>query len=214
MGFRALLLLVLLAATTAARGVADTPVIMVLGDSLSAAYGIDRESGWVKLLQDRLDGAGYAYRIVNASVGGDTTRTALGRLPHALAQHKPRIVIVALGGNDGLRGLSLTDMRENLAAIIRESRAGDARVLLVGVRMPPNYGPVYTSQFSAVYADLARELKVPLVPFLLEGVAANPALMQEDGIHPVAAAQRRLLDNVWAQLQPLLDAQPDRALRP
>jgi acyl-CoA thioesterase-1 len=212
MGIRTLFLIILLAAAGAVR--ADTPVIMVLGDSLSAGYGISRDSSWVKLLQDRLHGEGYDYRIVNASVSGDTTRTALGRLPRALAQHKPRIVIVALGGNDGLRGLSLTDMHKNLAAIIRESRSGHARVLLVGIRMPPNYGPAYTSQFNAVYADLARELEVPLVPFLLDGVATMPALMQDDGIHPLAAAQPRLLDNVWAELRPLLDRRPEPALRP
>jgi acyl-CoA thioesterase-1 len=211
---RALLLLVLLATAAAARGAGDAPVIMVLGDSLSAAYGISREASWVSLLENRLADADLAYRIVNASVSGDTTRTALGRLPRALSRHRPAIVIVALGGNDGLRGLSLADMRRNLAAIIRQSRDRGAQVLLVGIRMPPNYGPAYTAQFSAVYADLARELQVPLVPFLLEGVAANPALMQDDGIHPVAAAQPRLLDNVWAELRPLLEPQTGETLRP
>jgi acyl-CoA thioesterase-1 len=186
MNMRILLWVVLLAAIPAARA-ANAPVLMVLGDSLSAGYGISREASWVNLLQQRLDAAGYAYHVVNASVSGDTTRTALGRLPRALVRHNPRIVIVALGGNDGLRGLSLADMHTNLAAIIRECRAGGAQVLLVGVRMPPNYGADYTTRFSAVYEDLTRELKVPLIPYLLKGVATNPALMQDDDIHPVCS---------------------------
>ncbi|MDQ2695704.1 MAG: arylesterase [Pseudomonadota bacterium] len=184
---------------------AAEPVILVLGDSLSAAFGMPLEQGWVSLLQQRLRASGLPHRVVNASISGDTTRGGLARLPDALARHRPDIVILELGGNDGLRGLPLAEMEKNLAAMIGLSRAAGARVVLVEMRIPPNYGPVYSEKFRAVYADLARRHDLPLVPFFLDGVATDAALMQEDGIHPRADAQARLLDNVWPTLEPLLE---------
>lgn len=182
-----------------------SPAILVLGDSLSAGYGIDPEQGWVTLLQERLRRTGYSYQVINASVNGDTTRGGLSRLPAALARARPSIVIVELGGNDGLRGLSIADMRRNLSTIITQSRASGARVLLAGVRLPPNYGEAYVKKFHEVYRDLARTHRVPLAPFLLDGVGGRQELMQPDGIHPRVEAQVRLLDNIWPHLQPLLD---------
>ena len=177
--------------------------VLVLGDSLSAAYGIDAAAGWVSLLRQRLQDQGYPYRVINASVSGDTTSGALQRLPQAL-QHHPAILIIELGGNDGLRGTPLQVMRGNLRKLVELSRHAGARVLLVGVRLPPNYGPAYVAAFEAVYAQVARETHTPLVPHLLQGVATRRALMQADGIHPKAVAQQRLLDNVWPVLKPLL----------
>jgi acyl-CoA thioesterase-1 len=188
----------------AADAPATAPTILVLGDSLSAGYGIRVEQGWVALLQARLRAKGYGHRVVNASSSGETTGGALARLPRALATHRPVIVIVELGGNDGLRGLPIADIRRNFEAIIRTSQQAGARILLVGMKIPPNYGPAYTRDFYGLYGDLARQYKLPSVPFLLENVAADDALFQEDGIHPTAAAQRRLLDEVWPHLQPLL----------
>jgi acyl-CoA thioesterase-1 len=179
-------------------------VILVLGDSLSAGYGVPVDEGWVALLQRRLDGEGYGYTVVNASVSGETTVGGLERLPRALARHKPAIVIVELGGNDGLRGLPVPELRVNLEAIIRASRSAGAKVLLAGIRIPPNYGPRYTEQFYAVYGELARELRVAWVPFFLEGIALRDDLFQDDGIHPDLQAQPILLDNVWPVLKPLL----------
>jgi acyl-CoA thioesterase I len=176
----------------------------VLGDSLSAAYGIRVDQGWVALLQARLRAKGYGYRVINASSSGETTGGALARLPRALATHKPSIVIVELGGNDGLRGLPVADIRRNFEAIIRTSQQAGAGILLVGMKIPPNYGPAYTRDFQALYSDLARQYRLPSVPFLLEDVAPDENLFQEDGIHPTAAAQTRLLDEVWRHLEPLL----------
>ena len=178
--------------------------ILVLGDSLSAAYGIDAGMGWVSLLRQRLQDQGYPYRVINASVSGDTTSGGLQRLPQALQQHHPAILIVELGGNDGLRGTPLQVMRGNLRKLVELGRQAGARVLLVGVRLPPNYGPAYTAAFEQTYAKVARETQTPLVPHLLQGVATHRALMQADGIHPKADAQERLLDNVWPRLKPLL----------
>lgn len=183
---------------------AAPPVILVLGDSLSAGYGIDREHGWVRLLQDRLKQSGYAYQVVNASVSGDTTDSGLSRLPYALAQHHPAIVIIALGGNDGLRGLSLAQLKDNLTRLVTLSKQAGARVLLCRERIPPNLGPVYSAKFSEVYTSVARQQQVPLVPYFLKGVADAPALMQDDGIHPNAQGQPGMLDNVWPVLKPLL----------
>jgi acyl-CoA thioesterase-1 len=182
------------------------PAILVLGDSLSAGYGISVEQGWVALLQGRVRAKGYGYRVVNASSSGETTGGGLARLPRALSMHRPRIVIVELGANDGLRGLPVADIRANLDAIVKRSQQAGARVLLVGMRIPPNYGPVYADSFRALFADVATRDKVPLVPFLLQSVALHDALMQEDGLHPNAAAQSRLLDTVWPHLEPLLRA--------
>lgn len=187
-----------------AQAHAGDPRILVLGDSLSAAYGIPLERGWVNLLQTRLETEGYGYEVVNASVSGDTTGAALTRLPRALELHQPAIVIVELGGNDGLRGTPVAQMQRNLASIIEKARAVDAEVLVTGVMIPPNYGAEYTARFSAVYTSLVDEFEVALVPFILDGIALEPSLMQADGIHPTAAAQPRILDNVWPALQPLL----------
>jgi len=177
---------------------------MVLGDSLSAAYGIDQRAGWVHLLQQRLTERGYRYRVVNASISGETTRGGLARLEQALKAHKPAIAIVELGANDGLRGLLLGEMQANLDAIITQSRRRNAQVLLVGMHLPPNYGPSYTRKFHQVYVDLAARHRIPLTPFLLDGVATDAALMQQDGLHPTATAQVKVLDNVWTHLQGML----------
>ena len=180
-----------------AQAHAGDPRILVLGDSLSAAYGIPLERGWVNLLQARLKTEGYGYEVVNAGA-------ALTRLPRALELHQPAIVIVELGGNDGLRGTPVAQMQRNLASIIEKARAVDAEVLVTGIMIPPNYGAEYTARFSAVYTSLVDEFEVALVPFILDGIALEPSLMQADGIHPTAAAQPRILDNVWPALQPLL----------
>jgi len=183
---------------------ASAPTIVVLGDSLSAAYGIRVEEGWVSLMQKRLTSQGYGYRVVNASVSGETTAGGLARLPRALELHRPAIVILELGGNDGLRGLPLEQVRTNLDSMIRQSRAAGARVLLTGMRVPPNYGPVYTEKFHALYTDLARRYRLSLVPFLMEDVALDKTLLQADGLHPNERGQPVLLDEIWPLLQPLL----------
>lgn len=179
-------------------------VIVVLGDSLSSAYGFDVASGWVQLLQGRLDDDRMEYRVVNASISGDTTSGGVTRLPAELKEHTPDIVVVELGGNDGLRGLPLEVTRENLERIVAESQIAGARVLLVGMRLPPNYGPAYTKAFHAIYQDLADKYDVARVPFLLDGVGGVDEMMQSDGIHPRAEAQPKMLDNVWPHLKPLL----------
>ena len=179
-------------------------VILVMGDSLSAAYGIDPAQGWVTLLQQRLKASGYDYTVVNASISGETTSGGLTRLPDALKEHAPGIVIIELGANDGLRGLPIQVMHDGLSKMISASRAAGAKVLLVGILLPPNYGAPYTHAFSQTYEGLAREYKLPLVPFLLAGVAEHRELMQADGLHPIATAEPRVLDNVWTQLKPLL----------
>jgi len=184
------------------------PTIMVLGDSLSSGYGLELSQGWVSLLQQRLEQAGYPHRVVNASISGDTSRGGLARLPAALASHQPDIVILELGGNDGLRGLSLEALAQNLAAMIERSQQAGARVALAEIRIPPNYGPRYTKKFQALYGELAERYQLPLIPFLLDGVADNNGLMQADGVHPRAEAQPRILDNVWPVLAPLLSLSP------
>lgn len=194
--------LVLIAVQDAAA--ASERTILVLGDSLSAGYGLRSEQGWVALLQKRLQEQGYEYRVVNASVSGETSAGGLQRLPRALKLHSPQIVIVELGANDGLRGLSVSVTRDNLNKIVDEATAAGAQVLLIGIRMPPNYGPRYTESFSRMYAEIAEKHKLAFVPFLLEAVALNPELMQPDGLHPTASAQPMLLDTVWSQLRPLL----------
>jgi acyl-CoA thioesterase-1 len=188
----------------APAGRAESPTILVLGDSLSAAYGMRLDQGWVALLQGRLKSQGYGHRVINASASGETTGGALARLPRALEKHGPAIVVIELGGNDGLRGLPLADVRGNFEALIRLSREAGAQVLLVGMRIPPNYGPTYTTGFHELYGDLAREHRLPLVPFFLDGIALDDALMLEDGLHPNVAAQPRLLEQVWTRLEPML----------
>lgn len=183
---------------------AGEPVILVVGDSLSAGYGVAVDATWVALLQRRLAAQGYGYRVVNASASGETTGGARARLPRALELHKPAVVVLELGGNDGLRGLPLRQVRDNFEFMIERVRVGGAKVVLVGMRMPPNYGAQYTQQFHALYGELARKHRLPLVDFFLEGVALDEKLMQPDGIHPTAGAQPRLLDNLWPALEPVL----------
>ena len=178
--------------------------VLVLGDSISAAFGLDTRQGWVSLLEQRLAAEGFDYQVVNASVSGDTSAGGLARLPTLLAEHRPDLLIVELGGNDGLRGQPPAQLQQNLAAIVQSARESGARVLLLGMQLPPNYGARYNALFSQVYADVAGAAQVPLLGFFLDGVGGVPALMQGDGIHPNAAAQPRLLDNLWPQLKPLL----------
>jgi acyl-CoA thioesterase-1 len=199
---RFLALFVLIIASASAQ--AEAPVILVFGDSISAGYGLPLEQGWVELLRTRLKAQGYGYQVVNASVSGETTAGGLARLPRALELHHPSIVILELGGNDGLRGLPIAQMRTNLTQMTGSSTAAGAKVLLLGMRMPPNYGPEYTKQFAMVFSDLATEKKISLVPFLLTDIALSPALLQADDIHPNAQGQPILLDNVWPTLKPLL----------
>jgi acyl-CoA thioesterase I len=199
---RLLALFVLIVASAAAR--AEAPVILVFGDSISAGYGLPLEQGWVELLKTRLKSQGYGDQVVNASVSGETTAGGLARLPRALELHHPSIVILELGGNDGLRGLPIAQMRANLTQMATLSAAAGAKVLLLGMRMPPNYGPEYTKQFAMVFSDLATDKKIPFVPFLLTDIALSPALLQADDIHPNALGQPILLDNVWPSLKPLL----------
>lgn len=180
---------------------------MIYGDSLSAGYGLPRQAGWTNLLLQRLQAENFDYKIVNASISGETTLGGKNRIAQALSTHKPEIVIVALGANDGLRGYSPDAMRANLDAIIQTCVKRKVRVLLVGMRLPPNYGVAYTEKFRAVFRDLAQRRKLPLVPFLLDGFADNAALFQADGIHPAAQAQPLMLDNVWKILRPMLRRQ-------
>ena len=178
--------------------------ILVLGDSLSAAHGMDVEAGWVALLEQKLDENVALWQVVNASTSGETTQGGRHRLPALLAWHEPEICIIELGANDGLRGLDLGHMRTHLGEMIGLCRTYQAAVLLIGMKLPPNYGAHYANAFAESFARLAASHDVPLVPFLLEGVALDPTLMQEDRLHPNAAAQARLLQNVWPQLSPLL----------
>ncbi|HEV7358607.1 MAG TPA: arylesterase [Steroidobacteraceae bacterium] len=208
---RLLALFVLIVASAAAH--AEAPVILVFGDSISAGYGLARvEQGWVELLKTRLKEQGYGYQVVNASVSGETTAGGLARLPRALELHHPVIVILELGGNDGLRALPIAQMRANLTQMATLAGAAGAKVLLLGMRMPPNYGPQYTEQFAMVFSDLAREKKISLVPFLLTDIALSSTLLQGDDIHPNAQGQPVLLDNVWPQLKPLLHTDLKAAL--
>jgi acyl-CoA thioesterase-1 len=196
---------------TAAPADATAPVILVFGDSISAGYGLPHvEQGWVALLQARLRDQGYGYQVVNASVSGETTQGGLARLPRALNLHHPAIVVLELGGNDGLRALPAAHMRDNLSRMAELAEAAGATVALLGMRMPPNYGPQYAAQFAQAYSDVARDKKLPFVPFVLVGIALSPGLMQADGIHPNEAGQPQLLDNVWPVLKPLLKRTNER----
>ena len=186
------------------------PVVLVLGDSISAGYGLPAETGWTTLLQQRLAAEHYPHRVVNASISGDTTAGGRARLDALLAKHHPSVTVIELGGNDGLRGGSLDAMRANLDAMAAAAQKSGSRVLIVGLRLPPNYGPAYVNRFETTYADVARERKAALVPFLFEGFAEDNDMFQADRIHPVIAAQARLLANVWPALKPLL-GQPDKA---
>jgi len=189
---------------TAAPAAADDAAILIVGDSLSAAYGMEIGESWPSLLQQRLDEDGHAYRVFNSSITGETTQGGRTRLPKLLEKHAPAIVIVELGGNDGLRGLPLEVTRDNLSAMIEMSQAAGARVLLAEMRIPPNYGLAYTEKFNGAYTELAIQYNVVLVPFLLQDIALEPGMMQSDGVHPTAAAQPVILNQVWSELEPLL----------
>lgn len=182
----------------------EDPVILVVGDSLSAGYGMALEESWPRLLENRLQDNGQRYRVINASITGDTTQGGMTRLPRLLKTYQPAVVILELGGNDGLRGFSLQVTRSNLDTMIRDSQAAGAQVLLTGIMLPPNYGTTYTERFQALYGELAEQHDALLVPFLMEGVALVDGMMQSDGIHPNAHAQPVLLDNVWQVLGPAL----------
>lgn len=187
--------------------------MLVVGDSLSAAFGMAQEESWVALLGERLRAKGYGYGVVNASITGDTTTGGLKRLPRALELHQPAVVIIELGGNDGLRGTPIAVMRGNLARMIELSQAAGARVVLAGIQIPTNYGGPYTRSFAAVYPELARQYRTGLVDFILAGVAEDITLFQADGIHPTAAAQPVLLDNVWPVVEKELKAISGKTVR-
>jgi acyl-CoA thioesterase-1 len=189
---------------------AAAPVILVWGDSLSAAYGIPLESGWVQLLQQRLREKGYPHRVVNGSVTGETTAGGLARLPAALKQHRPALVLIELGGNDGLRGLPLAQLRANLHAMVAQTRAAGAQALVFEMRIPPNYGVTYTEGFAQSFAQAARQGPARLVPFFLAPIATDMKWFQDDAIHPSRAAQPLLLDAVWPALQAALEPGPQR----
>lgn len=178
--------------------------VLIVGDSISAGFGLDTRKGWVALLEQRLKQEGFEDKVVNASISGDTSAGGLARLPAALATHKPDVVVIELGGNDGLRGQPPAQLQQNLASMIQQSRDSGAKVLLLGMQIPPNYGKRYVEAFAKVFGDVAQKEKVPFVPFFLEGVGGHPELMQADGLHPAVAAQDKLLENVWPTLKPLL----------
>ena len=201
---RRFLCLLLLVCGIGAVQAAPAKNVLVLGDSLSAAHNIPVEAGWVHLLEVRLKQMEPGWAVINASISGETSVSGRNRLPALLAQYRPRVVVIELGANDGLRGLPLTDLRSNLVAMIDAAQHAGAKVLLLGIEMPINYGPQYRDGLRAVYADLARDKHAALVPFLLQGVALDPSLMQEDGLHPTAAGEPKVLDNVWPKLKPLL----------
>lgn len=181
------------------------PLILVLGDSLSSGYGIDTDKSWVSLVGHRLMQKSFSYQLINASISGNTTINGLNQLRALLQEYKPAIVIIELGGNDGLRGLSLQSMQDNLSEMILLSRQANARVLLAGIKIPPNYGKRYTEAFYSVYTQLAEQYSVTLIPFLLDAVGENSSLMQADGLHPTAKAQSIIVDNVWPHLLTLLE---------
>lgn len=205
MKLRSLYLTLFLLCVLARGAAAET--LLIVGDSLSAAYGIPVEDGWVALLQQQLVAQHPGWEIVNASISGDTTANARARMPQAVSRHQPDIVVLELGGNDGLRGLSLEAMRDNLAAMIEMAQARQAGILLIGVDLPPNYGPRYTEKFRAIYRSLAADYRVALLPSLLDGVGTRSDLMQADGIHPNGKAQAGIAARVLEYLQPLLEEQ-------
>jgi acyl-CoA thioesterase-1 len=206
------ILLVLLAVTTGYANVIiagintekSQPVILVIGDSLSSGHGIDPDKDWVSLLRHRLKQNSFPYQLVNSSISGDTTGNGLKRLPSLLTEYRPSYVIIELGGNDGLRGLSLSVMKHNLSTMIALSQQSHAKVLLAGIKIPPNYGKKYTQAFYNVYQSLSSEYKTPLIPFLLDSVGANSDLMQKDGIHPTSTAQSIILNTAWPYIETLI----------
>jgi acyl-CoA thioesterase-1 len=202
--FKRFLTVSILLAVHLAPALAADNTVVVIGDSLSSGYGLGSGPSWVSMLEDRLGDKAYGYEVVNASIAGDTSAGGLARLPRLLDIHEPAIVIIELGGNDGLRGQPVRQLRQNLASMIETVQGSGARALLTGIQIPPNYGPAYTEALAAVYFELSDEYHVPLVPFLMDGVALNPDLMQGDGIHPNVAGQTPMFENVWGVLQPLL----------
>jgi acyl-CoA thioesterase-1 len=184
---------------------AEAPRILVLGDSLSTGYGLSTDQTWVNLLQTHLNTSGHPLEVVNASISGDTTRGGLARLPRALKIYQPGIVIIELGGNDGLRAIPISEIRRNMDGMIQLAQKSGASVLVAGIRLPPNYGPDYTSRFHTTLETTAKEHGAAFVPFILENVALEPGMMQRDGIHPTAAAQGRILSNIWPYLEPLIE---------
>lgn len=196
--------LAMLAVVPAGSLAAERGVILVYGDSLSAAYGISQKDGWVALLQQRLRKNRFDYTVANASISGETSSGGRSRISATLAQHKPEITVLALGANDGLRGLPVSQMRDNLGAIVGAAQRAGSKVLLVGMKMPPNYGPVYVRDFEEAFKALARRHRLALVPFLLEGIVDRAELFQADRLHPNAQAQPILLENVWRALRPML----------
>jgi acyl-CoA thioesterase-1 len=186
---------------------ADTPTVLIFGDSLSAGYGIDVDQSWATLLQERLAEQGYEHRVVNASISGETTEGGAARIKNALGTFKPELIILELGGNDGLRGFPPARIKENLETIVAEAKASGADVVLLGIRIPTNYGTRYTQAFEAVYAEVAESLSVKWIEFFMQGVALNDELLQEDRIHPNVAAQPILLDNAWPIIRATLDAE-------
>jgi len=183
----------------------EPPVILILGDSLSAAYEMNSDQSWVHLLKLKLQAEGYNYRILNSSISGDTTEGGLARIPRLLKKYQPEIVIIELGANDGLRGINPAITRENMSRMVQSSQAIGAEVLLAGIKLPPNYGADYIQQFESIYTDIAQQFETLLVPFFMEGVAFKPELLLDDGIHPNVKGQPVLLDNVWQVLQPALE---------
>lgn len=202
--FKRLHTFVLVLAMLAWPASAADRTIVVVGDSLSSGYGLGAGASWVALLEERLEHEAYGYEVVNASIAGDTTAGGLARLPRLLERHEPAVVIIELGGNDGLRGQPVSRLRDNLARMIELAVHARAEVLLLGIQIPPNYGTAYTTQFSGVYGELAERYDVGLVPFLMKDVALDATRMQGDGIHPNAAGQAPMLDNVWPVLEELL----------
>jgi acyl-CoA thioesterase-1 len=186
------------------------PIVLILGDSISAGYGLPPGTGWAALLEKRLTAQHLPQRVINASISGDTTANGRARIAPLLKQYRPAVTVIELGGNDGLRGGDLDAMRDNLYAIVAAAQKAQSRVLLVGIRLPPNYGPAYVQRFAAIFGEVARTRKTALVPFLFEGFGENNAMFQADGIHPVRAAQQTMLDNVWRELKPLLGAPAKR----
>ncbi len=189
-----------------ARADSGAPVLLVVGDSISAGYGLPAGAGWVDLLAARIATGRYPVRVVNASISGDTTAGGRARLPALLARHKPAVVVIELGGNDGLRGGNLQSTRDNLDAMVAAAQGAGAKAVIVGLKLPPNYGPAYTREFEALFGSVAKARKAPLVPYLFDGFGEHNEYFQPDRVHPTAAAQPKLLDNVWPVLQPLLGA--------
>lgn len=204
LNFRQLALFLGLSFLFANPSYAESQTLLVFGDSLSAAYGIREDQGWVNLFTQKVKNRQYDIEIVNASVSGETTTGGLARLPASLAAHSPQWVILELGGNDGLRGLPLSMLEDNLATMIALIEDAGATVILAGIQIPPNYGPRYTVPFFEIYGNLAASEQVHLIPFLIEGIPEQPQLMQADGIHPTAQAQSLIVDNVWPVIEPLL----------